>query len=382
MTRLQPSRFAIVGPLFLFLVALSVLSQQPEKIVTKKSTAERMQEFAWWPTKPMPSAQRYAGAQACGVCHGGIYDTQHKTAMANTAMPANASRMLHTGDSIRQGDFTYSIKQGAGGLALQIARGDETRSQPLTWALGDGSVGQSYLSEIDGSFYEARFSFFGSTHGFDGTPGRMQGPPLSMSMATGRVIGQAELKRCFACHSAGMLSDQPFHPRQLQLGVSCEACHGPGAEHAADPYDKAHAIFDPRKLKPEESVDFCGSCHGTWWDAALIGSQGVQTVRFPAYRLEQSQCWGKGDARITCVACHDPHQALQRSTAAYDQKCLSCHVNAPHSKPTPEHPGKACPVARADCASCHMPKYDFPEMHAKFTDHRIRVVRKAEGFVE
>lgn len=35
----------------------------------------------------------------------------------------------------------------------------------------------------------------------------------------------------------------------------------------------------------------------------------------------------------------------------------------------------ACLVAAKNCVTCHMPLVDFPNMHAPFTDHRIRIVR-------
>jgi hypothetical protein len=34
------------------------------------------------------------------------------------------------------------------------------------------------------------------------------------------------------------------------------------------------------------------------------------------------------------------------------------------------------PVLDRNCVSCHMPKYAVPEMHFRFTDHLIRVVRE------
>jgi hypothetical protein len=102
-------------------------------------------------------------------------------------------------------------------------------------------------------------------------------------------------------------------------------------------------------------------------------------MRFPPYRLENSRCWGKGDARLTCVACHDPHSPLQREAAAYDNKCLACHVNGPDAKPTSDHPGLPCPKARKDCSECHMPKYQVTDIPVKFTDHQIRVVRPNEA---
>lgn len=134
-------------------------------------------------------------------------------------------------------------------------------------------------------------------------------------------------------------------------------------------------IFNPASLDAPSSVDFCGSCHRTWWDVFQAPEKAVSIVRLPAYRLEQSRCWGNGDARITCVACHNPHMPLVTESTQYDQKCLSCHVASSSMTPSADHPGAGCPVKSADCTSCHMPKYELPQMHSKFTDHRIRIVR-------
>jgi hypothetical protein len=82
------------------------------------------------------------------------------------------------------------------------------------------------------------------------------------------------------------------------------------------------------------------------------------------------RCWGQGDARITCVACHEPHQPRPTDPAAYDTRCLSCHVTG-KTVAVRDHPGRACPVGSVNCVTCHMPKYDVPWMHSKFTDHLI-----------
>jgi hypothetical protein len=134
-------------------------------------------------------------------------------------------------------------------------------------------------------------------------------------------------------------------------------------------------IFNPAHLDAATSVDFCGSCHRTWWDVNQMRHPGIKIVRFPAYGLEQSRCWGKGDARLTCINCHNPHKPLAKEASEYDQKCLSCHVQSAAMKPSAEHPGPACPVQTSKCTSCHMPKYELPDTHSAFTDHHIRVVR-------
>jgi formate-dependent nitrite reductase cytochrome c552 subunit len=88
---------------------------------------------------------------------------------------------------------------------------------------------------------------------------------------------------------------------------------------------------------------------------------------------EQQVLGGTGDARITCVACHDPHQQLEKRSETYERKCLACHAYGKNEAATAMPAGKACPVATSKCSSCHMPKIEISEMHYAFTDHDIRV---------
>ena len=100
---------------------------------------------------------------------------------------------------------------------------------------------------------------------------------------------------------------------------------------------------------------------------------GPKSLRFQPYRLENSRCWRNGDARITCVACHDPHRPLVTEAASYDERCLACRVT--EGKVTADHPGAACPTSKKNCVTCHMPQYKVEDIPVKFTDHQIRVVR-------
>ena len=145
----------------------------------------------------------------------------------------------------------------------------------------------------------------------------------------------------------------------------------------------ATLISNVSKLSPTDSVDYCGACHRTSADVTLMGVTGVLTLRFPAYRLERSRCWGKnGDGRLTCIACHDPHEDLVREATAYDKKCLGCHQAAGSSKLRASNHLPSCPTGRPGCVSCHMPKHEIPEMHATFTDHRIGIYAPNAAFSE
>jgi hypothetical protein len=107
-------------------------------------------------------------------------------------------------------------------------------------------------------------------------------------------------------------------------------------------------------------------------------AHGPAFVRFQPYRLENSRCFIGNDARISCIACHNPHQPLNQNIAYYDSKCLACHAD--NKAASAGVAAKTCPVAKSNCTSCHMPKVELPGGHAQFTDHFIRVVHAGEAY--
>ena len=336
------------------------------------------------------------GAETCATCHASIFATQKTTAMGATAMHAENSEVLRSHANLNFSFLGYraEIKRDGPNSNYSLTDGKESRTAPLLWAFGTGRVGQSYLfKKPDGKFYEARVTYFSSLHNLHFTPARELASAKSVDEAMYREVSDAEVGRCFACHTTGPNVAGKFDEANLIPGVGCEACHGAGAAHVAAMQASqlagvsagATAIFNPRTLRPPDSVDFCGACHATTWDVKLSGNKGVSNARSQPYRLEKSKCWGAGDARLTCIGCHDPHKPLQTEAGSYDAVCLSCHANGTKTETVAKsiaggHSKAACPVAQKDCTSCHMPKVEVPEMHYGFTDHKIQIVRAGETY--
>lgn len=273
-------------------------------------------------------------------------------------------------------ELVYSVRDAKNALSV-----------PVNWIFGNGEFGRTFLYEHNGNYYESRLSYYSGARALDFTVGNPGQSPGRLDAALGRRMFLDEVPRCFGCHATAASTDGQFDTSHLMPGVTCEACHGPGAAHVAqmsmgsDP--SATLIFNPSHLNAVDSVDYCGACHRTSADVALLGVVGIVTLRFPAYRLERSPCWGKeGDARLTCTACHDPHTNLVHQPTAYDDKCLQCHAGRDTSKAgTRNHP-PACRVGRSGCVECHMPKHEIPNMHATFTDHRIGIYAPGAPFSE
>src|SRR5271170_1673441 len=346
------------------------------------ATEDRVQLPGWWPTKGTASRDEFLGPDACAACHASKVGTQKLTPMAQAALRPADSEALRAHDQLtfRVPPYSYQITRQPDGSLYSVSDGKQTISVPVSWAFGLGQSGQTYVLEHNGAFFESRVSYFPALDGLDFTPGQSQAAPSALEDAFGRsMLYAGETQRCFGCHTTASTTDRKFDPRQLIPGVTCEACHGPGAKHVAamkaGKMDQGlKAILDPGQLNPVDQVDFCGACHRTYVDVVLSKTSGIRNLRFQPYRLERSQCWIKSNNGITCLNCHNPHQPRVRDLASYDDRCLSCH--------RPGHSAKTCTVSTNSCVSCHMPKYEVPGMHSRFTDHFIRVVRKDEPYTD
>lgn len=239
---------------------------------------------------------------------------------------------------------------------------------------------------------------------------------------------------CIACHSvAGEprhdLETDSFDTRVAELGIACEACHGPGAAHVErhrDPFARyaQHAskasdptIVHPGHLSPERSAAVCGQCHayafprdatGFWTDgysrsfhagealeasrtlltpAALSGkavpidadpkaifwSDGAVRVGGREYNgLIASPCFerGSGARKMTCTSCHSMHRGEPAGQLAPersdDRACTECHTD--ERARNHSHHREGSPGAA--CVSCHMPKTSYALLSA-VRSHRI-----------
>jgi hypothetical protein len=373
---------------FLFAVILCAPS-----VLGQLSTEDHLAEPGFWPTQSVPTRDNLVGSATCAKCHRAKVATQKETPMARAAMSSSLSDILHAHPLMvfSPGKYKYRVETAAAHSQYSVSGGSESLSFPLLWAFGTGRVGQSYLFKKDtADFFEARVTYFETLGNIDFTPTRALLSPSGIEEAMDRPVPQSEVLRCFGCHTTGSNIGGNFDETRLVPGVTCEACHGPGAGHVQSmttgvtgaALDAKPPIFNSAHLDPVDAVDFCGACHSTWWDVKLTGVKGVSTARSAPYRLVMSKCWGKGDARLVCTACHDPHVQLQTDAAAYDKVCLNCHANQTGVSRMKEHQNAACPVATSRCTSCHMPKVYVPEMRDNFTDHRIRIARAGEPFPE
>ena len=110
---------------------------------------------------------------------------------------------------------------------------------------------------------------------------------------------------CIDCHTTHGKTrfDTPFRSEPIseqtvdstvgELGIACEACHGPAGTHVAanrNPVRRyaLHAgggpdptIVEPTRLDPQRSSQVCGQCHGIWEFHDLAGERAASAGGLP-----------------------------------------------------------------------------------------------------
>ncbi|MGH9403833.1 MAG: multiheme c-type cytochrome [Terriglobia bacterium] len=363
--------------------AQTIMDTKPE------APAEEPHPKGWWPKDGSAARSAYTGPEACAACHRTESAGWETSQMAHAITPAAKSKFLraHPHMVYQWGPYTYQIKVAGNQANYSVTGGQRTLSIPLLWAYGTGVVGQAFIFRIDQTYYEAEVAFYPALNRLDVVAGLARKPPPTLQQAFGLPLSSDAAKQCIACHTTASVTGSQLKVDAMILGVTCEACHGPGARHVAamkalssrsgEAKPASMFIFEPAKLAPTDLENFCGACHRTSLRVMSEGLHGLDTVHYEPYRLEMSQCWIMSQ-QITCVTCHNPHQPLKRGPSAYDAACLSCHSgNAATASAAAM--GKTCPVATRNCATCHMPKCRLPLSPFTMSDHFIRVVRSGDA---
>lgn len=221
--------------------------------------------------------------------------------------------------------------------------------------------------------------------------------------------------RCAECHATGFeknydQASRSYQSTQAELGVGCEACHGPGSAHlewararkAVDqPGLDSHGFTMATKASPGQWIQQCAGCHSLR-EAFNDGNPTPGTPYPDAYRLAlltpdlyfpdgqireevyvygsflQSRMYAKG---VTCMNCHDPHAA--QLIAKGNAVCTQCHSPAGNADfpslpltdfDSPAHHFHKQGTDGAQCSSCHMTSQTYMGIDER-ADHSFRIPR-------
>ena len=296
-------------------------------------------------------------SSVCGSCHGEIYRKYMQTPMARSSgTPPDGPRF----ESVAAG---FRIAQDTGGLSFRFTLEGEEIRRKLDYFIGAGLTGRSYLTSIDGFLYQAPISYYASTNAWDLSPGYENANRMNLT----REVEPS----CLNCHASGVrwrfATVNGFEqPAFEEGGVSCDRCHGPGANHVAGARAGKRV-----KTSPIERGSLCTQCH--LMGVATIGKtvfvwDGLAreaSVNGHMEQLARSRCARSSGGKLWCGSCHDPHANVPATnkSAYYRERCLQCHTTASCTAPARKSD---------DCIACHMTRSAARTVqHASLTDHTI-----------
>ncbi len=167
---------------------------------------------------------QYAGSEACRSCHGEVYREWKKTPHA---------RMVR------------DLRKDPGAAGDAFNGSPPFPRETALYALGAHWT-MRFVAEKDGKLV-------------------VKAPIWSITQGTWDTsywVDKPWAQNCQGCHTTGF--EMKGEARYVELGVGCEACHGPGRAHA-EAKGKA-PIVNPARLDPERREMVCASCHTTGHD--------------------------------------------------------------------------------------------------------------------
>jgi predicted CXXCH cytochrome family protein len=327
-------------------------------------------------TGPPPG---YAGSRACSTCHADIYrswqGSLHAWAM-KAAVPGVGSALIDGRARLFAASGPMRASQREDGLWIETpGRGSAPEPHRIDYLFGKGVIEQ-HLTAFPGGRLQALPFGFDVARGewFDLFEGDRR-TPADWGHWTNR--GMTANFQCLECHTTAfdkgyVAAGDEYRTRWAEIGVGCEACHGPGAEHVAAQSGTGGDATDPYPARqpPRQSTAACAPCHARrvpiaagyrpgdeildFYDPELLDTASYHPdgqIREEDYEWSsflQSKMFARG---VVCLDCHDPHAARLR--AADDGLCLRCHQER-YSRAAHTHHGAESRGAR--CVSCHMPE--------------------------
>ncbi|MCG7899641.1 MAG: tetratricopeptide repeat protein [Candidatus Thiodiazotropha weberae] len=225
--------------------------------------------------------------------------------------------------------------------------------------------------------------------------------------------------RCAECHATDYQKNyDPLNNRytshQAEIGVGCEACHGPGEAHlswANEPEKYVTNTWKGTNTKgltaaylrnnAESEINLCAGCHsrrepisanspepGSYYDNNYRLSLLSHGLYFPDGQIQdevyvygsflQSKMYEKG---VKCSNCHDTHS--YRLKAEGNALCTQCHnhqgnglfpsLNKKNYDST-DHHFHQLGSEGAECIECHMPERHYMVVDGR-RDHSFRIPR-------
>ncbi len=423
-------------------------------VLSRMQAIDRAAHYATTTAFDVPSLrtdQLFAGSNSCRACHAAEYDSWHASfhrTMTQVASPEavvapfdgrTLTRYGQEASVERRGDeFWVEMVEPEFNLSFVLQgqippRDDAPRTQRrIVMTTGSHSF-QAYWYIIDESreLWLFPWRYLIADRLWIHVDDVFVQPPADRPALGHNVWNQS----CIQCHSVGgqpgsnPLTHRFDNTHIAELGISCEACHGPAFEHIQTNQNPLRrysqhlretpdsTIFNPVQTDHATSSQACGICHSNF---DFDGNHPQNKVRFeignefrPGISLNDrgrfmtvaderiyqegdqeiavSRFWADGACRsggreyngliesacfkqgqISCLSCHqlhgdDPDDQL-RDGMRTNRACLQCHASVQEDIPAHTHHAEGS--SGSLCMNCHMPHSSFALLRG-IRSHRI-----------
>jgi hypothetical protein len=325
-------------------------------------------------------AKSFVGAETCKSCHNALFDSVAHTAHYFSSRPGSAQSIkgsFATGKNEFKLNALMEVvmeRKGESFLQTGYINGQELQSESMDVAIGSGRKGQTYLYWKNNELFQLPVSYYTPLNRWCNSPGF----PTGFIKFYRQIPGQ-----CMECHTtySEIESDNgrqtTFDRNEIFYGISCERCHGPGAEHVA--YQKSHPgddkgkfIINAGKMSRQQQLDACAFCHSGFRNLVkpvFTFSVGDKLDEYSSARynsdssfqldvhgnqyglLTASKCFKMSE--MNCSSCHNVHNNEYNEPKIFSQRCLNCHNNNSHKECSFSPPAGL--VLSDNCIDCHMP---------------------------
>jgi hypothetical protein len=354
-------------------------------------------------TLPEPAAG-YVGSSTCLGCHGGSIDAglyeQHRHRHKLNPPTSEFIGPWWTGtQTVSKDGATADITMLENGGVYEAEMGGVTF--PIHRAMGWGidKWKQRYTVKNGNSIYILPIQYNVTPAAWAGagynladwadTGGLLMNGPFGLG--AGRAASFD--RRCTGCHTTGATTifndvTGEWLAAWKEDNIHCEACHGPGAAHAAS-MNKADIIHPANDLDFAREVEVCGSCHGRGESTGTLGTKkmgypfkdgegifqpGDTLSEFYTQTTDPKEFWNDGadtasshslghhqqyndylqsrhyELQMACTTCHNPHVP---DAPFENSNCTSCHANLANETNFVNHSHHSSSVPK--CIDCHMP---------------------------
>lgn len=397
-----------------------------------------------------PPQSGFVSSNSCRSCHPREYQTWHASFHRTMTQPASAEGIVAPFDGRTLSDYGENAKVFRRGDAFFVDTVDpDWQMQVLIAGKDPAAVSNPRRSEkqivMTTGSHHFQVYWIKSEHGRDliQLPWRYYIPDQrwmhrndvflgvgseSEESSQGSRYHRVWNRDCSGCHSVG--TEVGFNrqngnfsdTRTGELGIACEACHGPASRHIEinqNPVRRFQShmrtskhpddsIVNAAKVPHDRSSEVCGHCHshaaplipdpvesGTAYRAGdvlarfmslqqpfgrtgphwqyMFWADGSERAAGREYNgLVDSPCFTKG--QLSCLSCHSMHDSppddqLARQMES-NQACTQCHEKYASEKSLTAHTHHARGSSGSLCYNCHMPHTSYGLLKS-VRSHRI-----------